>query len=461
MQLELVEEKSKSGEKWTTRLTVIDDPSEATGWVWVDLERVADDSSQRRIWVAPRLAVDLIKAGSDVRVDQVRLRTTGWKLAAGPLAGLIRNEHRTLPLIVFSEDPVGGFGATQRRADETAKRLAGATQVMILTNEHIGEFNRLTSEGLGVWGGAARLYLPNSGPGGLVSERHRYISKQQLGEAIPRPAGLFASMLTGVTSARRPPKAYEAVRRELRIGRGSDTELLAVAELEINELRREGGELRERIALLEDEILNVQADLEAEVETSSFLRNAMQVMFKAPEGAEAATGTTDLAIRVGSIAEAIAEARKRLSGVVIPSGVEHDIEDLDSTVTAQSWGESTWIGLRALHVYAEAGFDGNFKSWCMDSGHPWAWPATDKKISMTESQSVQQSSRLRNQRLLPVAREVCSDAKVVMLAHLKIAEGGGPLAPRVYFHDDTRGPTGRVHIGFIGPHKYMENTRTN
>jgi hypothetical protein len=80
---------------------------------------------------------------------------------------------------------------------------------------------------------------------------------------------------------------------------------------------------------------------------------------------------------------------------------------------------------------------------------------------MTESQSVQQSSRLRNQRLLPVAREVCSDAKVVMLAHLKIAEGGGPLAPRVYFHDDTRGPTGRVHIGFIGPHKYMENTRTN
>jgi hypothetical protein len=48
-----------------------------------------------------------------------------------------------------------------------------------------------------------------------------------------------------------------------------------------------------------------------------------------------------------------------------------------------------------------------------------------------------------------------------MLAHLKIAEGGGPLAPRVYFHDDTRGPTGRVHIGFIGPHKYMENTRTN
>jgi hypothetical protein len=48
-----------------------------------------------------------------------------------------------------------------------------------------------------------------------------------------------------------------------------------------------------------------------------------------------------------------------------------------------------------------------------------------------------------------------------MPAHLKIAEGGGMLAPRLYFHDDTRGPTGKVHVGYIGPHEHMPNAGTN
>ncbi len=48
-----------------------------------------------------------------------------------------------------------------------------------------------------------------------------------------------------------------------------------------------------------------------------------------------------------------------------------------------------------------------------------------------------------------------------MEAHCKIAEGGGRLSPRVYFHDDTKGATGLVHVGFIGPHRYVRNASTN
>lgn len=48
-----------------------------------------------------------------------------------------------------------------------------------------------------------------------------------------------------------------------------------------------------------------------------------------------------------------------------------------------------------------------------------------------------------------------------MLAHLKISEGGGNLAPRVYFHDDTSGSTGKVHIGLVGPHYLVPNKSTN
>jgi hypothetical protein len=48
-----------------------------------------------------------------------------------------------------------------------------------------------------------------------------------------------------------------------------------------------------------------------------------------------------------------------------------------------------------------------------------------------------------------------------MLAHLKIAEGGGHLAPRVYFHDDTGGATGKAHVGFVGPHYLVPNKQAN
>lgn len=47
-----------------------------------------------------------------------------------------------------------------------------------------------------------------------------------------------------------------------------------------------------------------------------------------------------------------------------------------------------------------------------------------------------------------------------MRAHLKSAEGGGDLAPRVYFHDDSDGPTRKVHVGVIGPHYLMPNARS-
>jgi hypothetical protein len=80
---------------------------------------------------------------------------------------------------------------------------------------------------------------------------------------------------------------------------------------------------------------------------------------------------------------------------------------------------------------------------------------------MTESETVQQTKRLREQRRFPVDTRGDPSGSVIMWSHLKIAEGGGPLAPRIYFHDDTRGETGKVHIGFVGPHRHTENTRTN
>jgi hypothetical protein len=58
------------------------------------------------------------------------------------------------------------------------------------------------------------------------------------------------------------------------------------------------------------------------------------------------------------------------------------------------------------------------------------------------------------------ATEIDERGAIHMFAHLKIQAGGGALIPRIYFHDHTDGSTGAMHVGFIGPHRYVQNTKT-
>jgi hypothetical protein len=80
---------------------------------------------------------------------------------------------------------------------------------------------------------------------------------------------------------------------------------------------------------------------------------------------------------------------------------------------------------------------------------------------MTESETVQNNPKLRDTRIFKVAIEVDGRGRILMLAHLKIAEGGGNLVPRVYFYDDTGGTTRKVHVGFVGPHYLVPNKQAN
>jgi hypothetical protein len=70
-------------------------------------------------------------------------------------------------------------------------------------------------------------------------------------------------------------------------------------------------------------------------------------------------------------------------------------------------------------------------------------------------------TQYRDDRIFEIDQRVSDDGRILMQAHCKIAEGGGALSPRLYFHDDTDGPTGMIHVGFVGPHKYVRNASTN
>ena len=76
---------------------------------------------------------------------------------------------------------------------------------------------------------------------------------------------------------------------------------------------------------------------------------------------------------------------------------------------------------------------------------------------MKESDNVLNHERLYKQRVLPVSSEVDDSERVFMEAHLKFSGG---LAPRLYFFDDTKGITGKIHIGGIDPHSRWENSTT-
>ncbi|MBC7279543.1 hypothetical protein [Nocardioides sp.] len=83
--------------------------------------------------------------------------------------------------------------------------------------------------------------------------------------------------------------------------------------------------------------------------------------------------------------------------LVVPDEAVRDIDGIDTAPSAYAWGDKTWRDLRALAAYAPSG-------------------------------------------------------RILTWSHLKVAEGGGDLAPRVYIHDDTNDVAKKVHVGFDGPH---------
>lgn len=180
-----------------------------------------------------------------------------------------------------------------------------------------------------------------------------------------------------------------------------------------------------------------------------------------PEESDAPQDPGDaLAAAVTSPSHAVRLARQHLDRVVIPDSAIETIGEIDSAEESPAWGRSTWRALRALDAYArDADGAAGFWSWCANSGDPHAWPATTKKLAMNESDTAMQT--FGDDRRFKVDPRVDPSGEIVMEAHCKIAEGGGPLAPRVYFYDDTKGATGLIHVGFIGPHRYVRNASTN
>lgn len=479
---------------WTTTATAMADTRVNTFWVDLDCYDPHDRPVEM---AAPRLVRGLIQNGGEptsfglpLRVDARRINPENAPDLIEPLL----DPERRAPFVVFSPHRDDGPELTLQRADAAAEALAGVAHVFSFSPAATRAIDTALPPSFRVYGGAVRLYLPGvrvEDPDD--AQRHRWIPRQVIMAHPRRAASLLAARLARLQLHQPIPEVWENLRDLLRqpsrreIGeraaaisnRRPDldqdiaalrkeiqdlTDLLAASQLLQASTERELTTVTERLeqTIAREEARSYDDADELEVlreERDALQRNLSQLRFDGVAAVEDRVLDRHELPVPETVEAAVEQAREHLSNVAIPDGALRDIDELSTAPKYKVWGSAVWQALMALHGYVEAKRRGQrpagFFRWCADTN---AWPPT--KLAMTESDTVEQSPKLRKQRLFPVSPDVDPSGRIYMFRHMKIQVGGGDNIPRLYFHDDTDGLTGVMHVGFIGPHRYVRNTKS-
>ena len=439
---------------WTTTMRVA--ASADRVYSWVELSMETDDLTQRVKVGRPRLVDELLRlpgqhmlGASLVYTDVLDVPVDGVPI----LISQLRNPKRSLPMLVFSEPGDPDDGRWLRIAERTARRAGGVATVVTLRNPAATAFRSSLGQ-LSVWGGAERTYVPAPLESEADGWRHRYIPAHRMQAADIATVDRLVYAVTQLSTQRRPPTVFALFDGSVD---GRSAQLVS----DINELgfeleleREERGQVERTLAKANGHLRRLEKELD---------ERGLAELFWETHDTPAEQDEPDEPDEVQDVTDAVLTAQLTLTDwVVLPDSAPRELDGIDSGPNAYAWGNTTWRGLRALAAYARAkaaGATGDFWAWC-ERGEPHAWPATPKKLSMRESETVENNAGLRRARIFPVVEDVDATGSIYMGAHLKISEGGGDLAPRVYFHDDTGGTTGKVHVGFVGPHHLVPNTRS-
>ncbi|MER7080758.1 hypothetical protein SAMN02982929_00519 [Saccharopolyspora kobensis] len=459
------EQGAQSSATWRTEIRVVATGGEVHTWVENGME--TDDITARVAVGRPRVVDALLSlpgrhrlGGSGVFTDVAPIDAN----AVHVLVEQLRNPERQLPVIVVTE--AHNSDRWQRWAERVATRAGGVATVVTLDGAAVTEFKKQLG-GLAVWGGGIRTYIPAPLESERDGWRHRYVPGKQLLEAEGRAIDRIVYGVTQLSTRRHVPGVFRVFKSQDEVVTAAELERIEDEWMQKLELEyAERNEVEQELARTADHLDRQLAKVDGLEARLSWLRRELEMRGRAElywAAPQDSTEPVDLLEAITCTTDAIEVARMRLSDdLEIPESAPRELDDIDTATKASAWGHATWRGLRALAAYAKAsraGFEGDFWTWCQ-RGEPFAWQASTKTLAMKESSTVEKNPRLRRQREFEVAREVDQSGRIVMFAHLKISEGGGNLAPRVYFHDDTGGRTGKVHIGLIGPHYLVQNTKS-
>lgn len=439
-------------EVWTTQVRVVSDANGVHTWVENSLE--TDDLARRVTVGRPRLVDDLLALPGTPKLGGSAVFTDVLAISAEEvpvLVEILRSPERTLPVIVFTE----GALATDRWADwaeKVARRAGGVATVVRLDENAVTAFRRELGD-LSVWGGGTRTYVPAPLEDDSDGWRHRYVPVRRMLQSEVATINRIVYNVTQLSTRRRVPAVLSMFDERT----GPSEEPL--------ELKQRLDDFEYRLEVEYDERNGVERDLAKAIGHLDRLKRKLseqgldsiiwELQHEDPESDDPPEAVQDTS-------DAVAAAQLYLSDwVVVPKTAPQDLDGIDSGPNAYAWGNTTWRGFRSLAAFAESratGYEGDFWHWCK-RGEALAWPATSKKLAMTESETIRSNDRFTASRTFPVSSDVDSSGSVIMWSHLKISEGGGDLAPRVYFFDDTGGKSQKIHIGFVGPHYLVPNTK--
>lgn len=446
--------------EWTVTIQAVVDESVH---VLVENRMESDDLTQRVSVGRPGVVHSLLIASGKPGLGGSALLTEPQSIPAngiGILTDLLADPRRTLPVIVCTEPGGLHSGDWLDVADRIARRAEGIAVVITLDHDAVTAFkDRLGM--LAIWGGGVRVYAPWPVTAESDGWRHRYYLGSVLESARPATIDRIVYSVSQLSTRRRVPTTFGVF-----AGTGSRPFQAPEGQVSVEELDAQREQYEYELEAARDEQSALQVELSAatghlaRLKDELIARGLVDVLWGTEHEDHASTQD-----QVQDVSEAVLAAQTYLGRwLALPDSAIRELADLDNSPNGFAWGNTTWRGLRALAAYAEdraGGWDaGGFWEWCA-SGPVLGWPATPKKLSMTEGETVQNSAKLARTRIFDVDSRVETSGKISMLAHLKISEGGGPLAPRVYFYDDTNGKTGMVHVGLVGPHSLVPNKSTN
>lgn len=460
----------RPGESWRTTVTAV--RGQGRPWeIAVDLERTGQGPPPAPR--APRVVADLLgqdtdsPAGTPLRPRAVQVGPED----VDTLLMTLRWAQRDVPVVV-------AYG-TPEAAPSLAKALAGVALVVHLDAAAASRFNDQAGDGYRIRRGAWRTYQPGVGQPDDDPRRHRALGPERIAQSRQTAINLVAGSFRSEAVAKRLPALYRdqvadypgfrsaerITLREIPAGDpGSAAQLAAseAAQLEliaaVEEVERNLDD--ERAARLALQRERDDAILDAAVVATDLSSARGRVQFLERELAKVDVRPWELPMPAelpipGSFEELL-EAAESLSLLVLGSGTRSSLE-LDDHARSSAWVVKAWDGLLMLQSFAEGrteGFEGNVEQWCRECP-PGGRPVPAKALAMTENETVQKNSSMRSARTFDVPIQVAAGGRVAMWPHYKI-DNKDP-APRLHFHDDTRG-TGKVYVGYLGRHLLSPQT---
>lgn len=230
----------------------------------------------------------------------------------------------------------------------------------------------------------------------------------------------------------------------LRLRRAHHDAVSALHRTAIGEALRQADDARTERDLYAEELQRAEDELDDLRRRLAWQTSALAELGRPATDTVAAEPT-----RFTTFTDLLDAAATELTGLVIGEQVADAAALLDGNLRTPRWLRRAWNALSALNSYVTADFPGDFTSYV--DGRGGEFGLTPSLVARWESRMVDTTDRFRAARTFPVPTELDDSGWTYFPAHIRIDRGGG-VAPRLHYLDDTNGRTGRVHIGYLGPH---------